>query len=283
MTFNKISGHVGFEEASHTYTNMKTGERYTSVTTLLSKFKPKFNGQYWATYKACKDIMESEGIWRAYKNQAGNWEKVVDHFNNTGLVNLKTPTLDAIFKVKKQYLNKWEQEGRIANEKGSKIHDDLEKAAHHSRILKQKAVNHEVTEEDILEIQDFTSNKCYPELMIYNDEYKLSGQCDQVFKEGKYVDIEDYKTYKKLEYEGFRGETCLEPIAHLQNANYWGTALQLSLYGWMLEELGYEVRSLKMHWVHGEDENDKERNAGVRTYEMPYLKEDIIRILNYKQ
>ena len=214
MTYDKVKGKIGFNEKEHTYTNIETGEKYISVTTLLSKFKPKFEGDYWATYKACKDAMEEAGEWYGFKKSAGGWENVVNYWHQQA-INHPMQLQKDIKKRKKNYLTKWTKEGRIANEKGSKIHEDLEKAAHHSRLLREGDINYEVTEEDILAIQDFTTNKVYPELLIHNDEFMISGQCDQVFKEGKYVDIEDYKTYKKLSYEGFRDETMLQPIQHL--------------------------------------------------------------------
>ena len=280
MLYDKESGHIGYNDEAHIYQNKNTGGHYKSVTTLLGEFKPKFDAYYWSAYKACKDCMEEEGSWYAYKKRAGGWESVVPYFN-ANYKELDKQLYGRIQKKQQEYKQKWAREGRIANVKGSKIHEDLEGAAHHARIMRQGEHNFEVSQETILQLQDFESNKCYPELLIYNDEYQIAGQADQVFKQGRWVDVEDFKTYKRLEEEGFRGEMMLEPLGHIPNANYWGTALQLSMYGYMLEELGYKVRSLRMHWIHGKDEFDKERNAGVRTYEMPYMKDDIIRLLNY--
>jgi len=282
MTYTKIGGRVGFREKDHTYTHLDTGDRYTSVTTLIAKFRPKFNGEYWSLYKAIKDILEKKGKWYELKRAAGGWENAVDYFEKYHIGFTTLESRKAIAERQQWYLEKWENEGKIANEKGSKIHEDLENAFYHSKVIREGHINYEVSQESILEIQDFTSNKSYPELLIYNDEYKISGQIDNCNKEGRHLDLGDYKTYKKLDMEGFRGEMLLKPLSHIPNANYWTTALQLSMYGWMLEELGYIVRSLTMYWIHGKDALDTKREAGVKSYTMPYLKEDVIRMLNYK-
>ena len=278
MTYDKTSKAVGYNDSAHTYTNLKTGKRYESVTTLIKRFTPDFNGEYWATYKSVKDVLEKTGQWWKYKKKAGGWENVVDFFNKTS-TQLHPAQLEDISFRKEAYLQNWREEGRIANIKGSAIHEELEAAAHHAKYIKQGIINYEVTQEDILAVQDFTSDRIYPELLIHNDEFMVAGQGDKIFKEGNKVDVHDYKTYKKMEHEGFRGETLLAPLTHLQNANYWKTALQLSMYGWMLEELGYEVRDLFMHWIRGKDKEDKERNHSVETYKLPYLRDEVITLM----
>lgn len=275
MIYDKVSAKVGYNDSAHTYTNIISGEKYESVTTLIKRFTPEFKGEYWATYKAIKDVLENVGLWYNYKREAGGWENVVDYYLKNGYLSIAE---DIAFR-KQVYLDAWAEEGRVANIKGSIIHEDLEKAAYHAHYIKEGEINYEVTQEDILDIQDFTSNRIYPELLIHNDEYMVAGQADKVFKQGLQVDVHDYKTYKKLEYEGFRGETLLAPLAHIQNGNYWKTAIQLSIYGWMLEELGYEVRTLYMHWIRGKDKDDKERNHAVETYELPYLKDEVITLM----
>lgn len=271
MAYDKISGKVGYNDASHTYTHIDDGRRYISVTTLIHQFVPVFDGQYWATYKAVKDVLDKVGLWWRYKKQAGGWEKVVAYYNKHGY-NALAPDIEA---RKHWYLNKWEAEKNQACDLGSDIHNELEGAAIHAQEIREGNANYEVTQEGILDAQDFSSNRLYPELLIYNDQYGVAGQADKVFKEDLFVDIHDYKTCKSIDTEGFREETLLAPLTHLQNANYWIYALQLSMYGWMLEELGYKVRNLQLHWIHGENRDDKTRNAGVKTYKLPYLKTEV--------
>ncbi len=96
------------------------------------------------------------------------------------------------------------------------------------------------------------------------------------------MDVHDYKTCKSIDKEGFRGETFLKPLQHLQNANYWKFSLQLSTYAWMLQECGYKVRNLYMHHIHGKNREDKERNAGVKTYKLPYLEQEVREMMRVK-
>jgi len=277
--FDKIAGKVGYNDAAHTYTHVDDGKRYTSVTTLIHNYVPEFKGDYWATYKACKDVMEQEGTWYAYKIQAGGWEDVVQHFESSYKINLSTKTIEAVLKRKQWYLDKWDADRDNSCILGSEIHNSLEDAAYVSQQIREGEANYEVTEENILNIQDFTGNGVYPELLMYSDTFMVAGQADKVFREGMDVDIHDYKTCKSIDMEGFRGETLLEPLTHLQNANYWIYCLQLSMYGYILEMMGFKVRNLYMHHIHGKNREDKKRNAGVKTYELPYMKEDVIRIL----
>jgi len=278
MIYDKIASHVGYNDKAHTYTNMNTGAKYTSVTTLIHKFVPEFKSDYWATYKALKDIMEAAGSWYSFKKAAGGWEGAVEYWHKKAIHHPADLRQD-IDVARRDYLEKWRLEKNDACEKGSAIHNELEAASYHAQEIKDEDTIYRVSQDDILNTQNFDSNGAYPELLIYSDRFMVSGQADKVFKSGKYVDIHDYKTCKKIDTEGFRGETLLAPLGHLQNANYWIYSLQLSMYGYMLAECGYKVRNLYMHWIHGKDEFDKERNAGVKTFKLPYLEEDVERIL----
>lgn len=269
MTYDKQAGSVGYKDDVHTYEHVGTKEKYVSVTTLIHHFVPEFKADYWSDYKAIKDTLEKAKKWWFFKNSAGGWENVVNYYK--GNIHMVAPPYREEIAIRKQqYLDKWEKEKNDACELGSKIHLELENAAFHSQQLRDdEEVTYRASQNDILALQDFDSNHFYPELLIYNDKYKVAGQADKVFKEGKYVDIHDYKTCKEISTEGFRGETFLEPFTHLPNANYWIYRLQLSTYGWMLEQCGYKVRKMYMHWLHGED------RANLKTFEMDYTPQDV--------
>jgi hypothetical protein len=46
---------ITFDEPSHTYTHNETGEKYTSVTTLLGKYKKPFDSETVATRVAKRE------------------------------------------------------------------------------------------------------------------------------------------------------------------------------------------------------------------------------------
>ncbi len=279
MSFDKIGGRVGYNDADHSYTNMDTGEKYISVTTLIGKFKPEFKTDYWSTYKAIKDILEDPKDWKPwwkYKKTAGGWANVPQHFTtDLGKVSLSEDQLFEIEIKKTYYVDKWQQDSDDACELGSGIHLELEEAAFHCQQIRHHKVNYQVSDKNILVLQDFSSNGVYPELLIHNDKFMVAGQADKVFKEGKYVDIHDYKTCKEITKEPFMEETLLSPFTGIPNANYWIYQIQLSMYGWMLEQLGYKVRNLYMHWIYGDDKESKVRNK-VKTFELEY-RPDIVK------
>jgi hypothetical protein len=67
---------VVFDEPSHTYT-AHTGERYISATTLIKKYTPPFDEDYWSAYKAIQEVLQEKFEWDDYKRRVGGWENVV--------------------------------------------------------------------------------------------------------------------------------------------------------------------------------------------------------------
>lgn len=279
MQFDKTAGHVGYNDEKHVYVNKNTKRKYISVTTLIHKFVPEFKAAYWSTYKAIKDVIENKdpAMWYKYKQQAGGWEKVVPYYkkNNTNKSLANAVDLRAAW-----YLDQWDRTRDHACELGTAIHNELEGAAYHSQQIKDEAVNYDVSQENILVLQDFNSNRVYPELLIYNDEYMVAGQADKVFKRGNIVDIHDYKTCKKIDVEAFRGETLLAPFTNIPNANYWIYTIQLSMYGWMLEQLGYQVGELKMHWIYGDNPEESDVRDKVKTFDLEYMPDVVQEMMN---
>lgn len=55
---DKCNETVGFEDSTHTYFDLNSGDKYISTTQLLSKYKPEFNGDFWSSYKAMEALMD---------------------------------------------------------------------------------------------------------------------------------------------------------------------------------------------------------------------------------
>lgn len=259
---------VIFNPDNHTYT--KNELRYISVTQLIKRYTPVYDSEYWSTYKAIKDVMESMGIFARYKQQAGGWENVVNHYLSTKEFSSHvTRFIESQIEERKQYyLDMWQKNKDDACEHGSEIHLKLQKE------VMEKGVMHEgepypYSQSDILKVQDFESNGVYAELLVYNDEYRIAGQVDKVRKKGKKVFVSDYKTNKEITRIAFRNETLCPPLV-LPNANYYIYNLQVSLYAWMLEQCGYEIEGLEI--IHLRDE--------VTVYSMKYLKKEVTAMLN---
>lgn len=143
------------------------------------------------------------------------------------------------------------------------------------------------------------------ELPLYNHEYQVCGTADRVFIETingvRYVDIKDWKTNKSIDMESFFNkrtkthEMMKAPLNHLMNCNYWGYALQLSTYGYFMERYNYVVRSLELnHTPLEECKTKKEKESAIiqhdgkfykkgiqMDYDIPYLKKEVVKLLNY--
>jgi len=275
MKFKFInSDKVVFEAKGHTYTG-KTGKRYTSVTTLLKEYYPPFDAEYWSDYKAIKDILSNAGIWRRYKEAACGWDKVVAYYR-TNYKNLDDLLNTQIRARKNEYLQMWKQEGEEAAALGTKQHNALENLVlSHKKIDLGEGNIADVSATDILELQNFNSGTSgvYTELLLWNERYGIAGQADRVERVGKYIKVKDYKTFKKVEFEAFMDQKMYEPIHELPNTNYSKTTMQLSIYAWMLEVLGYTVEALSMIHI------DRVTGNFIEEYPMAYRRDLVIKML----
>lgn len=93
--------------------------------------------------------------------------------------------------------------------------------------------------------------------------------------------IVTHNTNKKIETKSFfnqKTKTSVKmqyPLNNLDNVNYWHYAMQLSTYAWMMQKLNseYEIEDLVL--VHFDHEGH------MTVYHMPYLKDEVVRMLRY--
>ena len=84
----------------------------------------------------------------------------------------------------------------------------------------------------------------------------------------------DWKTNKEIKMKSYNNEMAKEPITHLPDCNYSSYCLQLSLYAYMLERMGYKIGELKL--VHLTD------IGGTMVYNIPYMRKEVEMITNDK-
>ena len=267
---------VSFEEKGHKYTG-KNGHNYTSVTTLLSEYHEKFKSDYWSDYKSIKDIMMNTGgsIWFRYKNAAGGWDKVVDYFKKHK-AKLDKKILSQIADRKQHYLDNWEYEREHAAKLGTMHHNDLESLLLNTpKILIAKDRIADVSPADLLDLQGFTAGEhhVHPELLLWNEHFRIAGQADVVERDGNQVHIKDYKTCKKIDFEPFMHKRMFAPLDELPDMNYSKFTMQLSTYGWMLEQIGYEVVGCTMIHI------NRETGEHIESYPLAYRKDLVIKML----
>lgn len=89
----------------------------------------------------------------------------------------------------------------------------------------------------------------YTELMVWHSGYRISGTMDRALIEtvlGKrYLHIEDHKTNVKMELESYRDKQTgrykmlKPPVSHIMDCKFWKYNLQLSMYQFLAEHMGF--------------------------------------------
>ncbi len=226
---------VLYNDDTHTYYTMINGEqrRYTSATTLIAKYKQPFDAE-----KIAKRYAEKHGQTPEYWIK--QWAKISKDACDYGMI---------AHSIREQVDYEGENVTNTSN----------------SRLL-----NYHTLKDGI-----------YPELKLWHHDWKIAGRADRCIIEtinGKrFIHIEDYKTNKKLHTQSYQSKGGFQmmkyPIAYLQDCNMNHYTLQLSLYQYMAEYLGFAPGYRKIIHI----PNDGEETE----YEIQYLKKDIQEILHH--
>lgn len=143
---------------------------------------------------------------------------------------------------------------------------------------------------------------CYPELLVYLRSFGVCGQSDKTDVYNNIVDISDYKTNKEIKEKGYTNwegvtQKMKAPLRHLDDCNLNHYALQLSLYMYIIlkHNPGLKPGKLTIHHIEfeeaGRDQFDYPINKldingepivkGINYYDLPYLKDEVVMMLNY--
>lgn len=259
-----------FNGKHHTYTTGKKIQ-YSSVSTLIGKFKQPFDGEYWSKYKAYEKLLTTAKLRELRKE--GRFE--LGDSNLFPWLNNFVDPKEADKEIK-AVLKDWKHKKDTSIIKGNNYHDFKEKQSIEMGYVINPFTNikFNTVESTIVEIKKgieyrkpaFDSLKdlqdgYHPELILWNNKYKLAGQADRIFVETinglKYVSVDDFKTNGKINLtngywkhdketgkKSFVGSYMLAPVDHLQDCNYNHYRLQISTYAWMLEQEGYIVKDV---------------------------------------
>lgn len=244
---------VSYDDSTHRY---YVGDQvYTSATQLIERFKTPFDA----------DKMSD---WMVYR------------YGNT----------------KQYWLDKWKQENSSSLVRGSNIHDRNE------RRLISKGY-------DLLPypvpVQEFTPgimydlpDGVYPEMKLWRHDCRIAGRMDKgilrtdeyrisdallygtglLGKECRFLDIDDYKTNKKIRTESFKGpdgyKMMTGPIAHLMDCELTHYTLQLSIYQYMGEYHGFVPGRRRIIWY--PHPIPGVMRCGPQVKELPYLRNEVV-------
>lgn len=282
MEITKINKNIAFSEPTHTYFDINDlSKQYTSVTTLIHKFTTPFCSEFWSAYKALEKLLTKDE-WAIEKKSLLNTKK----FDNA-ILEAHNIDIDTFNKEQQAILDTWQEENKRSCERGTKIHANLENS-----MYKQKK-NIDLTKFQVggkFEcIKDKTEldleNGVYPEYLISWDspsgKLHVAGQIDLIAKQGNCITILDWKSNKKIETKSFfdpkthRSIRMQFPLGTLDDCNYNHYCLQLSTYAYMVTQKHPEFIIDDLVLVHF-DHNDN-----MTVYHLPYLRDEVIRMLNY--
>ena len=278
----KKNGNIAFIEETHKYFDVTNPDaKFTSVTTMIHEYTQPFDKDFWSAYKALEKLLTKEA-WNIEKKSLLSTKK----FDKV-LLELHDISENDFNREQQAILDEWDNENRKSCDRGTKIHADLE----NSFYAKKKDINLNKFEiggkfECRKDYSDLDiENGVYPEYLISkvskDGKLRIAGQIDLLVKKGNKIIIADWKTNKKIETKSFfnnKTKTSVKmkfPLNNLDDVNYWHYTLQLSTYAWMIQELNpeFEIEDLVLvHFDHSDN---------MTVYHLPYLKEEVIRMLNH--
>ena len=209
-----------FYEKSHRY-KIKNQE-LTSVTTLCKKLFPEFD---------VKTISKYVAIARSKSSDA----KV----------------------TARQIQKEWKETSKRATDKGTLIHEEMEKYVNDPQSF--KVLREVYRPESVFGVEwlrkyvgQLSKPILIPEMLIYNEDYGLAGQVDLVISSQdeehplrNVLRVLDWKTNKSIDLKDKYYKKGLTPLtAHLPNTNHSKYLIQLNVYAYMLELMGYDIHSL---------------------------------------
>lgn len=191
MQYDKINDGVGFIDATHTYVNLTTGIRYTSVTTLIEKFGQTFDKEFWSAYKALEKLIPAD-MFSVEKKRLLDTKKVdIDYYTRTYDID------PFVFSNEKQnVLDAWQEENLKSCDRGTQIHAGIENSfldAGTCEMQKYGLGGKFVVKSGDVPLDE--EKGVYPEYLIHvdDDNLHLAGQIDLLIKDGNDLYIYDWK------------------------------------------------------------------------------------------
>lgn len=194
----------------------------------------------------------------------------------------------------------WDKERDKSLDRGTGIHQTKEDLMFGRGIDKFNGRVFDVYNSDLLQIKDLYSlpDGVYPEIPLWNHNYRISGKPDKLVIETIKVDgpisrwahLDDYKTNKAIHKTSYQDKRTgqykmmLGPLSHLMDSNWIHYGLQMSFYQFMLAQAGFKVgeRTL-IHIPHPVEVTDllSGQVTGYHQpddviYKMPYMEKDIL-------
>jgi hypothetical protein len=259
---------VVFYPSGHVYIERSSGRKLTSVSDILNYYEGPFDSEFWSLYK---------GIEHVFDTSTARFARFNYPYGDTELERIKiwieqetvTGEKRLIEKHAKEKKEHWRRLSYNARKAGSNRHDKLERAINKADVIIKNNIPYEPMPRFLCDKADFESRGIATEVTVYNLYYMVSGRVDRVDKDGRDIEIVDYKTSKEIEYEN-KWQNFKHPLNYLQKCNFNRYLLQMNTYGWMFSQFGFNVKKLTL--VH--DRTKKE-------IDVPINFEDVVLMLNH--
>ena len=256
-----------FKEEGHVYESSDQDKiEWLSVTSLVGKFKPKFD-------------RDGQAI-KSSKNKRSKWYGM-------------TP---------KEIIAAWDGETNRAITLGNFYHNQREADILEFETIQKFGTEVPIIKplmDEVLGVKIAPEQKLeegvYPEHLVYLKSAGICGQADVVEVVNGYINITDYKTNKEIKNKGFTNwegitNKMFRPLNHLDDCNLNHYNLQLSIYAYIIKKHNPKLKIGKLIVQHvkfkqvGEDKNGYPINEhingepvleGIKMYELPYLKDEV--------
>jgi hypothetical protein len=233
-------------------------------------------------------------------------EKFVNHFDDAGQAvrSSENPYSKWFTMNPETILTLWDQENKRATNCGSWFHSLMEGKAlaagtkkHRGKLL--RVIPPILKDGYKLAPAQQLEEGVYPEHFMYDEVSGVCGQSDLVYVCEGFVDIDDYKTNKEIDFRGY-GWKYGDPqmmtgiMSNIEDCNFNHYVLQLSIYMYLILLKNPHLKPGRMRICHVTFENEGFDEYGFpilkRTpdggyiptgktwYEIPYLKNKVAKI-----
>jgi hypothetical protein len=260
-----------FKEKNHTYESIdenlkKDNITWISVTSFISKFKPKFDAE-----KQAK---------KSSKNKNSKWSGM-------------TP---------KEIIEAWDVETKRAIDLGNWYHNQREIGLLDFKTIEREGIEVPIVRPIIdkngvkIAPDQKLEPGVYPEHLSYLKSAGICGQADLVTVVNGKVNITDYKTNKEIKEKGFTNwegitSKMYKPLSHLDDCNLNHYSIQLSIYMYIILKHNPKLKAGKLTIQHVSFEKEGENDHGypiikydeqgepiikdVKIYDLPYMKDEV--------
>ena len=268
---------VIFKEDGHIYESLNEdlttdNIKWTSVTSFVGLFKPKFDAEGQAK--------------KSSKNKRSKWYGM-------------TP---------KEILAAWDGESQRAIGLGNWYHNQREENLCEFKTIEREGVEVPIVRPIVdgsgtkIAPDQKLSDGVYPEHFVYLKSLGICGQADLVTIVNNKINIIDYKTNKEIKEKGFKNwegitSKMYKPVSHLDDCNLKHYNLQLSLYAYIIKKHNPKLKIGDLQIQHVTFEKEGENEFGypitkyndqgepvikdIKIYNLPYLKSEVQSIIKW--